>query len=117
VTLGTPVDRGAEIARTLAEAYRSEGAQPAPWRSGSALLAEVVPIIAIYTQTTNVHTNEIVSTDKLALVLTAETAVVAGEPKTWSGIHVWRFEAGHLARFEAYNQSLAVMPQRTVAAD
>jgi hypothetical protein len=112
-----PLDRDAEIARALTQAYRSVGEKVPLSRSGSPLLAEVVPIIAIYSETTNVHAKEIVSTDHVALVLTSETAVVAGERKTWSGIHAWQFEAGHLSRFEAYAQTLVVIPPGTVAAD
>jgi hypothetical protein len=81
------------------------------------LLAEVVPIVAIYSEATKVHSMEIVSTDDVGLALTRETAVAAGKQKTWSGIHLWKFDAGHLSRFEAYVRTLVVMPPRTVAAD
>jgi hypothetical protein len=111
------LDLSAVIAEALADAYRSGGQHAVLSRSGSAILAEVVPIVAIYSETTNVHAKEIVSTDHVAIVLTSETAAVAGQPKTWSGIHLWQFEAGHLSRFEAYAQTLVVMPPRTVAAD
>jgi hypothetical protein len=112
-----PLDRDAEIARALMRAYRSVREQAPLSRSGSALVAEIVPIIAIYSEATNVHAKEIVSTDHVALVLTSETTVVAGEHRTWSGIHAWQFEAGHLSRFEAYAQTLVVIPPGTVAAD
>jgi hypothetical protein len=112
-----PLYCDAEIARALTQAYRSVGKKAPLSRSGSALLAEVVPIIAIYSEATKVHAMEIVSTDDVGLVLTRETAVAAGEQKTWSGIHLWKFEAGHLSRFEAYAQTLVVMPPGTVAAD
>jgi hypothetical protein len=112
-----PLDLSAVIAQALAEAYRSGGQQAALSRSGSALLAEVVTIIAIYSEATTVHPIEIVSTDDVGLVLTRETGVAAGEQKTWSGIHLWKFDAGHLSRFEAYAQTLVVMPPGTVAAD
>lgn len=51
-----------------------------------------------------------VATGQLGLVLTTETTVIEGEPKTWHAIHLWRVRDGHVERFEAYNQTLIEMP-------
>ena len=113
---GVPPNIG-EIARTLTEAYRLRGNGAPLSPSATPSLAEAVAIIDIYSAETTVHATEIVATERLGLVLTGEAAVVDGQRKTWSAIHVWRFDAGHVSRFEAYAQTLVVLPPGVVAAD
>jgi hypothetical protein len=112
-----PADPGAEIVRTLTAAYRFTEKRRVSAPSGSALLAQVVRIIDIYSENVKVEPLEVISTNELGLVLTREKANVGGQRKTWRAIHIWRFEAQHLTRFEAYGQTLVVLPEGFVATD
>ena len=100
-------DPGA-VTQILTEAYRSS-ASGGPAATDS-VLGEVTRIIRIYAQGMKVRPIEVVSTTVSGLVLTEESATIEGVAKTWRGIHRWCFESGRCTRFEAYGQTLIVVP-------
>lgn len=99
----------AAIVQILAEAYRSMGAKRAP-AVGQPLLAEVTRIIRIYAEGMKVRPVEVMSTGGCGIVLTEETATIAGASKTWRGVHTWCFASGRCTKFEVYGQTLVVVP-------
>lgn len=99
----------AAIVQILAEAYRSIAGKRSP-AGGEPLLVEVTRIIRIYAEGMKVRPVEVISTGRCGMVLTEETATIAGAPKTWRGVHRWCFESGRCTKFEVYGQTLVVLP-------
>lgn len=99
----------AAIVQILAQAYRSIDGKRSR-ASGEPLLVEVTRIIRIYAEGMKVRPVEVISSGRCGMVLTEETATVAGTSKTWRGVHRWCFESGRCTKFEVYGQTLVVMP-------
>lgn len=99
--------RPAAIVQVLTDAYRS-----ARDASGIAQVIEngVSKIVAIYAEGMTVRPLEVISTDSCGIVITEETSTIDGAIKTWHGIHRWIFDAERCTRFEAYTQTLLVVP-------
>jgi ketosteroid isomerase-like protein len=59
-------------------------------------------MMEIYGGTLCLDVVDIFANDDRGVVLTQEAGIVAGEPISWTGVHVWSFRDGRCARFVAY---------------